>query len=157
MIIYLRSEISKYNFDTIFNTTFIAASSSPQTDAAKAEAEAIISAMQTVKFDHQPALEENATVSTVLKDMKKFVRPLDKLNKDLKGVSGNIAETRERLKDLRNQSDYSIATSKKANEIGNKIKDAKFSVKLGLLEEKASNMLEGKRRILIHNSRHHSS
>lgn len=106
---------------------FYIASSSPQTDAAKAEAEAIIASMQSVKFDHKPAIEENATVTTVLKDMKKFVRPLDKLNKDLGAVSKNIAEAKDKLRDLRNQSDYSISTSRKANEIGNKIKDAKFS------------------------------
>jgi hypothetical protein len=100
----------------------IIAVSSPQTDAAKAEAEAIITAMQSVTFDPEPALEENATVTTVLKDMNKFVRPLGRLSKDLKLVGDQIMEVKDKLRDLRNQSDYSIGTSKKANDIANKIK-----------------------------------
>lgn len=118
------------------------ATSSPQADAAKAEAEAILSLMQTVKFDKQPAIEENDTVTTVLKDTKAFVRPLDALTKDLGKVHEQIAEVKDKLKDLRNQSDHSIATSRKANEIGNKIKDAKFSTKLGVLETRSADMTE---------------
>lgn len=124
------------------NIISVAASSSPQTDAAKAEAEAIITAMQGVSFDHQPALDENVTATTVLKDLKKFVRPLENLQKDLGKVSEKIKETKDKLEDLKANSANSIATSRKANEISNKIKDAKFSAKLAVLEKRATDMLE---------------
>jgi chromosome segregation ATPase len=98
--------------------------------------------MQQVKFENQTSIEENDTVTTVLKDVKAFVRPLEFLSRDLSRVREQIGEVKDKFKDLKNESDHSIATSRKANEIGRKIKDGKFSAKIGVLDTKASDMQE---------------
>ena len=64
------------------------------------------------------------------------------MDQDLKKVAEKVGESREKLKDLRNQSDYSIQTSRKANEISTKIRDARFPVKISVLESKANDMLD---------------
>lgn len=124
------------------NSCLCKASSTPQADAARAEAEAIIAALESISFDHTPALEENSTVSKVIKEVTNFVQPLEQLNTDLHEIRDRVDETKDKLRDMRNQSDYAINTSRKSRDIGNKITAAKFYVKFNLLEQKAQTMLD---------------
>ncbi|ODM92460.1 Laminin subunit alpha [Orchesella cincta] len=115
---------------------------SPQTDAARAEAEAIIATMQDVKFDPTKAQEENKTAGEILGDVQEFVKPIKALTMQLNEEGEKLVNVRDKLKDLRNQSDYSIDTSRRANEIMDKIKEAKFPVKIGVLEGRSKEMLD---------------
>lgn len=95
---------------------------SPQTDAARAEAEAIIETMQNVRFDPTSAEAENKTAGEMLRSVQDFVQPITSLTKELNSESAKLLSIREKLRDLRNQSDYSIDTSRRSNEIMDKIK-----------------------------------
>lgn len=96
--------------------------SSPQTDAARGEAETIINDMQGVKFDPTSAEVENKTAAEVLENVEKFMEPITALTQELNNEGEKLKDVRDKLKDLRNQSDYSIDTSRRANEIMDKIK-----------------------------------
>jgi len=101
---------------------YLSAVSSPQADAARAEAEALIEVMQKVEFDPSEAKAENASATAVLKDIKKFVKPLNSLNKELDKKRKRIDDIKNKIQDLFTQIDNSMDTSIEANKIANQIR-----------------------------------
>ncbi len=96
--------------------------SSPQTEAALTEAKTIVEALSRVKFTSDDIRAEKDLAEQVLRNITDYLKPITGFTNEQQKQSDNIINIRDKLKDIRNQSDYSVLTSEKANDISNKIK-----------------------------------
>jgi len=79
--------------------------SSPQTEGALAEARATLDLMAKVSLSGNESKTENGTATERLAQVKEFITPITQLTGELKKKADGIVGIRERLRDLRNESD----------------------------------------------------
>jgi len=69
---------------------------------------------------------EDQLATQVLRNITRYLRPITAFGKDQQKQAEEIVNIRNKLKDIRNESDYSVLNSDKANEISGKIKYVNF-------------------------------
>ena len=78
--------------------------------------------MKKVTFNADDISKENIRAAGALANITEYVKPINSFSKEQQKQAAKIVSMRDKLRDLRNESDYSISTSDRANDISNKIK-----------------------------------
>lgn len=91
-------------------------------DAARTEAQAIVDNLNNVLFNASEVEQEQNNAEKALRDIKDYVAPVKLITAEVRKDSEKMAQIKNKLKDIRNQTDYSLQTARKANAISKEIR-----------------------------------